>query len=258
MINLKLSNDKITACDELGYKDGPFETVLAFKKNILYLSTHIARFKSALNFTNQKVEYNFKNFQEIEKFLTPEFSVVRFSYFDEQSIYVTIKSYSSPFPEKYLKLKSFEVKNDLTIANQCKLWPRDFYESLSFKAINNKFDDALIVSNSIIKEISIANIFFVKEDTFYTPNEKFILNGVVRNKVIDLLKDLEVKIIIDDIHLKDISNFDSCFVTNSLRMIQFVKQIDDVIFENKNQKLQKLRYTFDPQIMNKSQRHTQT
>ena len=103
---------------------------------------------------------------------------------------------------------------------------------------NPDYDDMILVDDkqNVIETIS-SNVFFVKEwksrFSFYTPKiEKCGVEGIMRNKVIEWLENKNYKLVIKDIEKKKISQYDYCFITNSIKGIRFVKKIDSKSFRD--------------------------
>ena len=102
----------------------------------------------------------------------------------------------------------------------------NYFENIFNKnmSLQNDFDDYIFYNeNGLIMEATTSNIFFMKNDEIFTPKSSLpILNGIVR-KV--LLESNEINSFEEDIDLKNISDFDSCFLTNSIQGIVPVKSI---------------------------------
>lgn len=86
------------------------------------------------------------------------------------------------------------------------------------KSINEGFDDCLFLNtNGFVAETSISNIFFVKENTVYTPSvETGILNGIVRAKSISIIRELGYDIFEGEYEIERLLDSDEVFLTNSL------------------------------------------
>jgi branched-chain amino acid aminotransferase len=91
------------------------------------------------------------------------------------------------------------------------------------------FDDALVLSaNGDIAEASVANIFFFRGDTLFTPRaDGRFLNGLTRQTVIELARDIGITVIDDGrMKPKDIRTADEAFTTGSATRITPVRLID--------------------------------
>lgn len=86
------------------------------------------------------------------------------------------------------------------------------------------FDAILTDRNGFITEGTVSNVFFVKNDTVYTPKDN-ILKGITRDIAINLAKKA-AKIKIAKISKKQMHSFDECFLTNTSGEIIPVSKID--------------------------------
>ena len=67
-----------------------------------------------------------------------------------------------------------------------------------------------------ITEGAIRNIFFIKENIIYTPSTELgILNGITRQKIIQLAVSSGYNVNELDINYKDINSMDEAFITSS-------------------------------------------
>lgn len=75
-----------------------------------------------------------------------------------------------------------------------------------------------------------ANLFFVREGKLYTPSGEHILSGITRNMVIDLARQAGLEVIESKIPFSELNTFEECFLTSSIICIQYVRQIEEHIF----------------------------
>ena len=95
---------------------------------------------------------------------------------------------------------------------------------------NTKFNDLLVINNGLIIETLASNIFFVKESKnkllFYTPQlDDYGIDGVMRNIIINYLKNNKYKIYIKKIPLTTINFYDYCFKVNTIKGLVFIDSI---------------------------------
>ncbi len=94
----------------------------------------------------------------------------------------------------------------------------------------NNWDDCFLLNQAgRIAETYKANVFFVKNDTIYTPSlDEGCIEGVMRKVVIKILREMKKEVIETQISPEQLSEFDAIFITNATRGVQWVSRIFDV------------------------------
>ena len=82
-----------------------------------------------------------------------------------------------------------------------------------------------------VAEATGANIFFIKDGEVHTPLADAILNGITRQTVIGMLKDMQIKVHERRIEASELEGFEQCFLTGTAAEITPVGQIGDYNFE---------------------------
>ena len=82
-----------------------------------------------------------------------------------------------------------------------------------------------------VAEATGANIFFVKDGEVHTPIPDAILNGITRQTVIGMLKEMGVPVIERRIEAAELESFQQCFLTGTAAEVTPVGQIGDYNFE---------------------------
>ena len=97
------------------------------------------------------------------------------------------------------------------------------------EAENVGMDDALLTNhNGNITEASGSNVFWTKDNTLFTPPvSSGCLSGITRGMILELAIALKLPTSQQDITPTELGNAESVFLTNSVREIQPVIQIDD-------------------------------
>lgn len=110
------------------------------------------------------------------------------------------------------------------------------------------FQDALMLNaNEYVAETSIANIFWIKDDTIFTPSSACdILPGIIRHEVIKYLKtDLKKEVEGGTFEIDELLQADAVWVTNSLMLAKPVVQIDQVSFDSVHPIFKKITQFFN-------------
>lgn len=122
----------------------------------------------------------------------------------------------------------------------------NYFENIYTKeyAIKNGFDDAIFLSTeNKILECSMCNIFFIKNNKIYTPNEELpILNGIMKKRIEDICVELNIEVIKKEIYIDEINDFEFSFITNSLMGAMKVKSIENTEYDNNNVLFKKILY----------------
>ena len=96
------------------------------------------------------------------------------------------------------------------------------------------FNDSLMLDyKGDIAEATGANIFFVdkSESELHTPVPDNFLDGITRRTIIDLAKELNIKVIERKIKLDELKNFSGCFLTGTAAEVTPVSKINDYNFK---------------------------
>jgi branched-chain amino acid aminotransferase len=82
-----------------------------------------------------------------------------------------------------------------------------------------------------VAEATGANIFFVRDGEVHTPKADVFLNGITRQTVIQMLKDMQVKVHERHILPEELEGFQQCWLTGTAAEVTPVGQIGDWHFE---------------------------
>jgi branched-chain amino acid aminotransferase len=82
-----------------------------------------------------------------------------------------------------------------------------------------------------VAEATGANIFFVKNGEVHTPKADAFLNGITRQTVIQMLKDMQIVVHERHIMPDELSGFEQCWLTGTAAEVTPVGQIGEQMFE---------------------------
>ena len=82
-----------------------------------------------------------------------------------------------------------------------------------------------------VAEATGANIFFVKDGEVHTPLADSFLNGITRQSVIGMLKDMQIKVHERHIMPDELEGFEQCWLTGTAAEVTPVGSIGDYNFE---------------------------
>ncbi|MDC3161633.1 branched-chain amino acid transaminase [Gammaproteobacteria bacterium] len=97
------------------------------------------------------------------------------------------------------------------------------------EAIDKGADEALMMdANGFISEGSGENIFIVKDLKLMTPTKDHCLNGITRQSVIQIAKDLDYDVIEKNLTFDDLISADEAFFTGTAVEITPISKVDEV------------------------------
>ena len=98
------------------------------------------------------------------------------------------------------------------------------------EAIDKGADEALMMDvNGFISEGSGENIFIVKDGVIITPTTKHCLNGITRQSVIQIARDLNYEVFEKDIQYDELVLADEAFFTGTAVEITPIREVDEKI-----------------------------
>ena len=96
----------------------------------------------------------------------------------------------------------------------------------------NGCSDAMMLDfRGYVAEATGANIFFVKDGEVHTPKPDCILNGITRQTVIGMLKDMQIVVHERHIMPEELAGFEQCWLTGTAAEVTPVGQIGAFMFE---------------------------
>lgn len=110
----------------------------------------------------------------------------------------------------------------------------------SMLAQQGAYEALLINEQGLITEGSRSNVFFVKKDTVYTATDSSVLIGITRNFTIDICKNLGIDIIIQNIEVSRLMEFDALFLTGTSPKILPIKSVDAIKYQSSSNNVIKL------------------
>lgn len=89
------------------------------------------------------------------------------------------------------------------------------------------YDDALILDRfDDIAECTTTNIFFGREGELVTPIADRFLNGITRQTVVEMARNMGMKVREERLMLEDIEKYDACFATGTSAEIRGISEIN--------------------------------
>ncbi len=224
--------------------DGIFETIRVFKGQAKFLKLHWQRLSQSANIIQIPFNLNFDELVTIcENLLlkndrTSEDSLFRLTLTRGQATRGLIVNNSNPTllitnqlytpelnPNYSLSIAKIKRNHTSPLANIKAL---SYLDNILARQAAPQYSDCLFLN--LLNHVactSIANIFVVKDNHIFTPSiSDGVLPGITRKLIIDIAKQQQLKLNEKSFDLDFLLNADEVFITNSLKLIQSVHQVD--------------------------------
>jgi branched-chain amino acid aminotransferase len=218
----------------------------------LFLEEHFARLVNSMQFQGWKLEMGFDEFRtkiyQLIKLNRRECGNIRFEYYlygNKNSWAFSFIPHSYPTAEDYLNGVSTDLLFDERKNPNAKVVQSEIRERSNQMITNQHLYEVLLVNrNGVITEGSRSNVFFIKDEIFYTAPYSMVLVGITRQKVIECLKHLKLSIVEDAISISQLDNFDAAFLTGTSPKVLPISSIGNLQFETQLLVLQKLMKSY--------------
>ena len=225
------------------YGDGVYETLRTGKKNVLFFDEHFDRLKKSTKYVGIKFPWSKKKVKEwIEVLLkrnklsnaririTVSRGKCDFNFMiSKPRIFITTERIK-PIPvevyEKGVKVVTFPIERPAPMIKSISMVPSILAHR---EAMNQDAFEAILYDGyGNITEGSMTNVFMVKNGVLTTAND-FILEGTVRNHILELLEKNNVvkKIETREIEYEEFFKADEVFITSTLKGVVPVVKVDD-------------------------------
>lgn len=241
----------------LHYSGGVFEGEKAYNGKIFKLEQHVLRLIDSAKILRLEVPYNFDeiikaHLQLLEKNNIKDAYVRPLIWQGSESLNLTNPSLSiinlliavvptiprSSDPLK-LHLANWRKAHPNSLPPQCKSSGHYNMMILCHKEAKSMgYDDAILLDyRGYIAECTTTNIFFVKNEQLFTPIADSFLNGITRQTIIQLAKDLNLAVKEEYLTLDRLGEFNEAFVTGTAMEVRGVASVNinnkDIIFSDK-------------------------
>ena len=243
----------------LHYGTGVFEGVRAYKTNngpaIFRLSDHTQRLfdaasKISISIPFSESELNLAQCETLEKNNLKEGYLRPIVYLGNEglglrakdlSVNVAIAAWEWPSymdPEAKEKgisvMKSSHKQYENPLHSGNKIIGTYFSNTMALhEALDNGADEAIMLDkNGYISEGSGENIFIVKDGHMYTPTTDHCLNGITRQSVIQIAKDLNLQVKEKNLDYDELLNADEAFFTGTAVEITPISKLDNNLINN--------------------------
>ena len=129
-----------------------------------------------------------------------------------------------------VKVTDFPKRSEKSMLHKAKASGNYLYSMLALKdALNSGFDEALILDiDNNVNEGSGENFFMIINNTIHTPKDATVLNGITRQTVMKIARDLNYRVEETNISVDDVKSSDEAFFTGTAAEVTPIIQVDNV------------------------------
>jgi branched-chain amino acid aminotransferase len=133
-----------------------------------------------------------------------------------------------------VKVTNFPKRCEKSMLHKAKASGNYLYSMLALKdALNSGFDEALILDvDDNVNEGSGENFFMIANNTIHTPKDATVLNGITRQTVMKIARDLNYNVEETNISVDDAKSSDEAFFTGTAAEVTPIVQVDNVKINN--------------------------
>lgn len=236
------------------YGDGIFESMRVENHKLFFPDLHAARLTEALEILNMRIPFTLdadflsaqvlrlcqanghpsarvrlQVFREGEGFYAPSSSSASFSISSAPA-----EEGGFTLPHQGAKLCTFrEQTKSYGRLSSLKSSSALLYVMASAYASAHQCSEALILNqHARVAEASSSNIWFLKDDKWYTPSlQDAGVDGVMRRVLLKILSELSIPFFETSIATVDIPKFDFVLLSNASRGLRYVESIDEFSFK---------------------------
>ena len=129
-----------------------------------------------------------------------------------------------------VKVTDFPKRSEKSMLHKAKASGNYLYSMLALKdALNSGFDEALILdTDDNVNEGSGENFFMISNNIIHTPKDATVLNGITRQTVMKIARDLNYNVEETNISVADVKSSDEAFFTGTAAEVTPIIQVDNV------------------------------
>lgn len=229
------------------FGDGLFETMVFLEGKIRFSQLHWERLKQGCGILGLDI-FTLTDIFELERLLAEKFGTntdlrVRWNVFrnglgkytpetDTISELLQIQAFKQPVKIKKTTYISDTIQVPSSNWSHCKTLNALIYVMANRERKQKGMDEVILLSTEgFVSEAGAANVFWLRNDRFYTPS--LACNGIAgvgRKVILNRLKTLQIPIIVGAFKTDEILNADKIFTSN-VTGISYLERIGDSAFE---------------------------
>jgi branched-chain amino acid aminotransferase len=250
-----VQNGNFKNCSELSgrlFETGfsVYEVLRIVNGKCLFLDDHLKRLTDSVNLSGFVYNINIENLTSdigelivknnrsngnikiVLNFELPENSPSLFVYFIPH-YYPSVNQYLMGVD---VDLKKF-VRNDPNVKKIISYGTRSNSDSI--------YESLLVDENDRITEGSKSNIFFIAGHEIITAPDDMVLKGITRQKVITVIKGMNLTIKYEALSINELKNIDAVFLTGTSPKVLPVKSIGNFTYNAQNEIMKKIMHNYN-------------
>jgi len=222
---------------------GIYEVIRVIEGKPVFLNEHLNRFYNSALHENFTIGYQIHDLRKRIKLLIEQnkmtFGNIRFQFIVHPHLGDLFIAWAISFfyPSKIdieegVAVHTVKASRENPHSKRTNLPVRTLAESLIEK--QHIAEILMINPKGLITEGSRSNIFFVKDAKLHTPVAELVLQGVTRDKIIEVAVKNGIPTIEEKIRIGQLDQFEACFLSSTSKNVLPVKQIDEIHFQLNN------------------------
>ena len=219
--------------------EGGIYEVLRVKEGVpLFLEAHLDRFYRSAEIAGKNIRFFSTQIKTLLKELirqnnVSEGNVLISSKLDLKMFFIP---HNYPSEDMYKRGVKCGVLKAERVNPNAKVFQTSVRAQANGMLEENDFYEVLLVNQSdCITEGSRSNVFFVYKEKLITPPAFNVLQGITRQKVITIAKNLGITFAEEEVKIESLSSFESAFITGTSPKILPLRQIDKLVYGAPNE-----------------------
>lgn len=249
-------NGEIQPCEnsslvEVLNKESIYEVIRIYNRLPAFVEEHMCRMQQSAALTNKSIP-DISIVNGALKRLISESNIdngnveIVFNSINNWSIRFIPHSY--PTPAQYDEGVSTKLFDALRENPNAKVKLVELRERVGQFIKENNIFEAIYTHEGVISEGSRTNIFFIKNNEFFTTPLANVLPGITRLIVTEIIKNNNFILHETPIRVQQISSFDSAFLTGTSPEVLPIKTLDNQAYYTHNSYLEKLKEAYQKRV----------
>ena len=258
--NLKFKNSSDFNENLLKTGTSIYEVIKVEKRLPVFLEDHLNRLFDSASISNLKINESYCDFEkliaELIKKNEVQFGKLKIVVHFE-NIHSTLQKdlliYFTPHSNLISRIYENGVKvgvcDAIRINPNAKIYNSDARKRANQRILDDKLFEVLLVNKEgFITEGSRSNIFFIQDNQLLTPPKTDVLNGITRQKIIEICKKNDIPLSLKKVNYSDIHKIDALFLTGTSIKVLPVKSLEKFQFNSRNILLKKMMQLYNQSV----------